>query len=151
MGMTHGTIAGMLISDLILGKENAWAKLYDPSRQQLHSLGEYVKENANAFAQYKDWVTPGEAKSEDDIPAGQGAIVTHGVMKLAVYKGEDGTVHRCSGVCPHLGGVLRWNAVEKSWDCPLHGSRFDPCGRVLNGPANTDLEPREAPEESRAH
>ena len=60
---------------------------------------------------------------------------------MPTYRDEAGAVHECSAVCPHLKGVVRWNDVEKTWDCPCHGSRFDARGRVLNGPAATDLAP----------
>jgi Rieske Fe-S protein len=68
-------------------------------------------------------------------------VVQRGLRKVAVYRDPQGALHECSAVCPHLGGVVAWNDVEKSWDCPCHGSRFDSNGRVLNGPANRDLEP----------
>ena len=63
-----------------------------------------------------------------------------GPDKVAVYRDEDGTLHERSAVCPHLGCVVQWNAAEKTWDCPCHGSRFDRHGTVINGPANVDLE-----------
>ena len=62
MGMTHGTIAGMLLTDLILGRENPWATLYDPSRKTLRAAGEFAKENLNVAAQYADWLTAGRRR-----------------------------------------------------------------------------------------
>jgi Rieske Fe-S protein len=142
-GMTHGTIAGMLISDLILERPNQWEKLYDPSRKSLKSTGEYLKENLNVARQYADYVTPGEVRSEDEIRPGHGAIVRHGLKKLAVYRDESGALHRASAVCPHLGCIVHWNSLEGTWDCPCHGSRFGIDGKVLNGPALGGLEMRE--------
>jgi Rieske Fe-S protein len=147
-GMTHGAIAGMLIRDLILGFENKWATLYDPSRKPLKAAGEFAKENFKMAVQYVDWVTPGEVADETEIPAGTGAVMRHGLTKIAVYRDLAGHVTRLSAVCPHLGAIVAWNAEEGTWDCPAHGSRFDPCGRVLNGPANADL--AEVEEESTA-
>jgi glycine/D-amino acid oxidase-like deaminating enzyme/nitrite reductase/ring-hydroxylating ferredoxin subunit len=138
-GMTHGTIAGMLIPDLILGKENRWARLYDPARKTARAAGEFLKENVNVAAQYADWVTPGEVSSPDEIAPGSGAIMRDGLKKFAVYKDDAGAVHVRSAVCTHLYCIVDWNAVEKTWDCPCHGSRYDPYGRVLNGPAVNDL------------
>jgi glycine/D-amino acid oxidase-like deaminating enzyme/nitrite reductase/ring-hydroxylating ferredoxin subunit len=139
-GMTHGTIAGMLITDQILGRPNEWVRLYDPSRKSLRSAAEYVRENLNVAKQYIDYVTPGETQSEEQIRPGQGAVVRRGLKKLAVYRDETGTLHRASAVCPHLGCIVSWNSLEKTWDCPCHGSRFGIDGSVLNGPAAGGLE-----------
>ena len=139
MGMTHGTIAGMLLTDLILGRENPWATLYDPSRKTLRAAGEFARENLNVAGQYADWLTGGEVGSPEEIRPGKGAVVRRGLTKVAVYRDEQGVLHECSAVCPHLGCIVHWNDAEKTWDCPCHGSRFDRFGTVINGPANTDL------------
>ena len=139
MGLTHGTIAGLLITDQIAGRPNPWEKLYDPSRKMLNA--EFIKENANTLAQYTDLITPGEVKSADDIPAGHGAVVRDGLSKIAIYRDEKGKVHKCSAICTHMQCVVRWNHVEHSWDCPCHGSRFDARGKVLMGPAVDNLPP----------
>lgn len=139
MGLTHGTLGAMLVSDLILGKQNEWAALYDPARKKLKATSEFLKENFNAVAQYTDYVTPGEVSSPDEIPAGEGAILRRGLKKVAVYRDNDGVVHECSAVCTHLGGIVHWNSAEKSWDCPVHGSRFGCKGKVITGPAITGL------------
>lgn len=140
MGMTHGTIAGILITDLLMKRECSWAPLYDPSRITLRAPLEYVKENLNVAAQYvEDYLTGGDVDSVDEIAAGEGAIIRRGLTKVAAYRDEQGALHECSAACPHLGCVVNWNGVEKTWDCPCHGSRFDHHGRVINGPANTDL------------
>jgi Rieske Fe-S protein len=138
--MTHGTIAGILLTDLIIGRENRWATLYDPTRKTLRAAGEFASENLNVAAQYADHLTGGEVGSEAEIAPGSGAIVRSGLTKLAVWRDEAGAVHRLSAVCSHLGCVVHWNSAEESWDCPCHGSRFDPTGRVLNGPAVRPLE-----------
>jgi Rieske Fe-S protein len=141
LGMTHGTIAGILLTDLIIGRRNAWASLYDPSRVPLAASATLVRENVNVAAQYTDWLTGGDVDSIDAIKPASGAIVRRGMKKLAVYRDESGRVHRFSAVCPHLGCVVAWNGADKSWDCPCHGSRFDCLGKVINGPANSDLKP----------
>jgi glycine/D-amino acid oxidase-like deaminating enzyme/nitrite reductase/ring-hydroxylating ferredoxin subunit len=139
MGMTHGTIAGMLLADLILGRENPWAELYDPARKTLAAAGPFVKENLNVAAQYLEWVTPGEVKSVDEIAAGSGAVIRRGMTKIAACRDENGNVTELSAVCPHLKCVVHWNQAERSWDCPCHGSRFHADGEVVNGPANRNL------------
>jgi Rieske Fe-S protein len=145
MGMTHGTIAGMLISDLIQGRPNRWTTLYDPSRKRLGAVGDFLKENLNVAAQYASYLTPGEVASLDEITPNTGAVVREGAQKVAVFRDEAGGVHRRSAVCTHLGCVVSWNKAASTWDCPCHGSRFDAYGRVLNGPASRDLEHLEAP------
>jgi glycine/D-amino acid oxidase-like deaminating enzyme/nitrite reductase/ring-hydroxylating ferredoxin subunit len=139
-GMTHGTIAGVLLRDLILGRDNAWAALYDPSRKTLRAASEFARENLNVAAQYADHVTPGDVDSADDLAPGEGGIVRRGLKHVAAYRDDAGTLHEHSAVCTHLGCIVAWNATEQSWDCPCHGSRFHPVdGHVLNGPANTPL------------
>lgn len=141
MGLTHGTLGAMLVSDLILGRPSPWEQVYDPERTPLRAPGAFVRENANAAAQLADYLTPGEVSSEDEVARGTGAIVREGLHKLAVYRDRDGRLHRCSAVCPHLKCIVRWNAVEESWDCPCHGSRFDARGRLIMGPSTNDLRP----------
>jgi glycine/D-amino acid oxidase-like deaminating enzyme/nitrite reductase/ring-hydroxylating ferredoxin subunit len=150
MGMTHGTIAGMLLTDLICGRANPWTSLYDPARKTLGAALEFTKENLNVAARYADWLTPGDVRSVDEIPREGGAVVRHGLRKVAVYRDPQGALHQCSAVCSHLGCIVAWNAAEKTWDCPCHGSRFDPYGKVLNGPALAGLAPvqEEKPQEA---
>ncbi|MEK6324183.1 MAG: FAD-dependent oxidoreductase [Acidobacteriota bacterium] len=140
MGMTHGTIAGILVTDLIMGRECSWASLYDPSRKTLRASLEFARENLNVAAQYVgDYLTGGDVDSVDEIAPGEGAIIRRGLEKIAAYRDERGILHQRSAVCPHLWCIVSWNTSEKTWDCPCHGSRYDQYGRVINGPANSDL------------
>ncbi len=141
MGMTHGTIAGILVTDLIRGRTNPWAELYDPSRVRVRATPEFAQENANVVAQYADWVTGGDVDSVEKIPLNSGAVVREGLSKIAVYRDEHGAYHAHSAVCTHLGCIVSWNSTEQTWDCPCHGSRFDKQGKVVNGPAVSDLAP----------
>jgi Rieske Fe-S protein len=140
-GMTHGTIAGMLLRDLIMGRENAWATPYDPSRKTLRAASTFARENLNVAAEYGRWVTPGEVGSPEEIKPGEGAILRRGLSKIAVSRDLDGAFHELSAVCTHLGCIVSWNGAEKSWDCPCHGSRFATDGKVMNGPAVAPLAP----------
>ena len=139
-GMTHGTIAGMLLADLAEGRENPWETLYDPKRTSLGSVTRILRENLNVAVQYGDWITPGES-SFDDVPIGQGRIVRMGTHKVAAYRDGNGLLHLRDATCTHLKCVVDWNTAEGTWDCPCHGSRFTAEGRVLNGPALADLAP----------
>ena len=139
MGMTHGTIGGMLVSDLILGKESELAAVYNPSRILTQSLTEAVPEILSSTAPYVDWLKGGDVSSADEIKNGTGAIISHGTTKIAAYRDEDGNLHQRSAVCTHLGCIVRFNSLEKTWDCPCHGSRFGTDGRVINSPAIAPL------------
>jgi glycine/D-amino acid oxidase-like deaminating enzyme/nitrite reductase/ring-hydroxylating ferredoxin subunit len=142
-GMTHGTIAGMLLTDLILGRGNPWSALYDPARKNLKALSEFLRENANVASCYLEWLGPGEVRSEADLKPGEGGVLRKGLSRLALYRDEQGQVQPFSATCPHLGCVVHWNPAEKSWDCPCHGSRFDTRGKVINGPSLGNLQPAE--------
>ncbi|HYB99910.1 MAG TPA: FAD-dependent oxidoreductase [Candidatus Limnocylindrales bacterium] len=146
MGMTHGTIAGMLLTDLIQGRDNVWSTLYDPTRKNIKAAMEYAKENTNVAWQYTDWLTPGEVSSAGEVAPGHGAIMRCGLSKVAVYRDDSSSVCELSAVCTHLGGIVQWNSAEHTWDCPVHGSRFEARGRVVTGPANSDLAPHEHPQ-----
>jgi glycine/D-amino acid oxidase-like deaminating enzyme/nitrite reductase/ring-hydroxylating ferredoxin subunit len=140
-GMTHCTAGAMLVTDLIMGRDNPWTGIYDPARKATHGVAEFIKEQANTLVQYRDWLTGGEVDTVHEIPPGQGAILREAAHKIAVYRDDDGWLHAVSATCTHLGCVVAWNSAEKSWDCPCHGSRFDLNGEVLHGPAMTALEP----------
>jgi glycine/D-amino acid oxidase-like deaminating enzyme/nitrite reductase/ring-hydroxylating ferredoxin subunit len=143
-GFMHGTVGALILADRILGHERPYAGIYDPKRLSPRAALSTVKDVAKAAAQYRDYVTAGEVGDESEIAPGSGAVVRRGLSKLAVYRDEAGKFHRCSAVCTHAGGLVRWNAMEKSWDCPVHGSRFAPeDGRCITSPANGGLKPAE--------
>lgn len=141
MGMTHGTIGGMLVSDLILGRSNPWEDVYEPSRIATQSITEAVPEVISSTVPYVDWVTGGDVSSEDEIKPGEGAILRDGASKIAVYRDENGELHKRSAVCRHMGCLVRFNSAEKTWDCPCHGSRYGTDGHPINTPAVSSLEP----------
>jgi Rieske Fe-S protein len=74
-----------------------------------------------------------------DVPRGEARVVGRGRGRIGAFRDDDGTLHAVSMRCTHLGCLLRFNAAERSWDCPCHGSRFDVDGAVLEGPAVRDL------------
>jgi glycine/D-amino acid oxidase-like deaminating enzyme/nitrite reductase/ring-hydroxylating ferredoxin subunit len=140
-GLTHGTIAGLMLPELILGRPHPWAGTYDPARKTLKAAGEFGKHNAKVAVRLaSDWLKGHDVKGEEEIAAGSGAVIRKGLGHVAVYRDDEGEVHRMSAVCPHMKCIVTWNGSEKSWDCPCHGSRFDCRGHVLNGPAISDLE-----------
>lgn len=148
-GMTFGTLAGMLVTDAILGRANPYAQLYDATRVKLlTSAYDYVAENVPFPAHLlKDRLASWNADSRpvESLHPGEGAVFATEVGKLAVCRDRSGALHSCSAVCTHLGCEVAWNHAEQTWDCPCHGSRFSPEGKVINGPAVTDLSWRPLP------
>ena len=138
-GMTHGTLGGIIITDIIAGRDNPWINMYSPSRITLKTTGDYLKEVGNMVVQYGDWFSGADIENPDDLKPGEGGIMSSGFKKIAVYCDDNNSIHACTAVCPHLGAILKWNADEKTFDCPMHGSRFTTEGKVINGPATSDL------------
>ncbi|MDQ4124961.1 MAG: Rieske 2Fe-2S domain-containing protein, partial [Actinomycetota bacterium] len=144
-GMTNGTLAGMIISDLITETENQWAPLYDPHRATLKaSAKKFTKENVKVAGHwFGDRVKHPQAGVPGDLAPGEAAVVGTAPGQVAVYRDEAGDLHKVSAVCTHLGCIVSWNNAETTWDCPCHGSRFDMDGKDIQGPAVKDLEPRD--------
>jgi glycine/D-amino acid oxidase-like deaminating enzyme/nitrite reductase/ring-hydroxylating ferredoxin subunit len=145
-GMTSGTLAAMIVSDLVLGFDNPYSELYDATRiKPLAAAKEFVRENVDFPAHLVGDRLRRHHHPAAELPAGEGAVIALGGERLAVYRNHAGELSALSPVCTHLGCLVHWNTTEKSWDCPCHGSRFDPTGRVLNGPAVVGLHPRQMP------
>ena len=138
-GITHGAMAGLLISDLITTGKSEWQAVYDPSRKPLRGISNFARENLTAIKNFAEYVAPGEISSYDELEPGKGAIVREGLSKIAAYRDVKGKLHKRSAVCTHLGCHVHWNTLERCWDCPCHGSQFDVDGAAINGPAITAL------------
>jgi glycine/D-amino acid oxidase-like deaminating enzyme/nitrite reductase/ring-hydroxylating ferredoxin subunit len=141
-GMTYGTMAGMLITDLINGKKNRLEDIYSPSRFNLIRAGKIFIEKI--VEQFKAYMNP-KLKDKDTedwlekIQPLEGKVVVMGGIKYGVYRDDKNFLHLVSTECTHLQCTVKWNPDEKSWDCPCHGSRFSYKGKVINGPANISL------------
>jgi nitrite reductase/ring-hydroxylating ferredoxin subunit/hemerythrin-like domain-containing protein len=145
-GFTNHTCGAMLVTDLIQHRRNPYVALYKPSRQGFGAILKRLKGQATAAAAaVKEKAAPDVVVSEGEIPRGSGAIVERGGVKLACYRESTGELRECAAQCTHMGATVRWNDLEKTWDCPWHGSRFSPAGLPLDGPANKPLDapPRE--------
>ncbi len=141
-GITHGTIAGRLLADLVLGRTNPWQKVYEPSRVRVKSVGSFMNEGINVSCQIAaDVLYRKKGPEPKSMEPGTGTVIKRDGKRIALYCDAKGAVHARSAVCTHRGCIVKWNTAERSWDCPCHGSRFDPMtGEVLNGPAIAPLE-----------
>jgi glycine/D-amino acid oxidase-like deaminating enzyme/nitrite reductase/ring-hydroxylating ferredoxin subunit len=149
-GMTWGTLSGMILSDLILGRQNPYAALYDATRVKVRAgAKDFIQENADvAFRFVVDRLSRPDGRKLSDVAPGEGKILEVDGHKVAVYREESGACHAVSPVCTHVGCHVHWNNAERSWDCPCHGARYSPTGKVLNGPAVKDLASRPLPAEA---
>ncbi|MFC6885538.1 MULTISPECIES: FAD-dependent oxidoreductase [Actinomadura] len=140
-GMSHAIMSSRLIAGLVAGRSPEWAELYDPRRVHPAREARPLLGAAASVARHlvADRAVTGSAA---DIPPGGGGVVRMGGEPCAVYRGEDGVARAVSAVCPHMRCVVAFNDVDRTWECPCHGSRFALDGTVLDGPARRPLEKR---------
>lgn len=141
-GFTLGTLSAMMARDRYLDRPNPWFDLFRVDRKTFHGgTWRYVKENLDyPYYLLRDRFSRAEVDSLSDVRNGEGKIVKYQGKKVAAYRDDEGELHVCSAVCTHLGCIVRWNAADKTWDCPCHGSRFQVTGEILGGPAEAPLE-----------
>lgn len=135
-GMSSSMVAAEILSDEITGRENETASVFSPSRLDVGmKTRSFLVETADMLAHYIGGYVELGSETTKPLPVGEGRLMTVEGKRVGAYKAEDGTVYTINPICTHMGCVLEWNADEKSWDCPCHGSRYDPTGRLLSGPA----------------
>ncbi len=136
-GLVYGAVSSMIIADLMMHRSNLWHEVFDSTRfTPMASAPSFIKENSNVFIQYmKDFPGKCDTRSQKDIHYGEGKIIESKGEKIAAYRDMNGTLYSVSAVCTHMKGIVEWNSAEKTWDCPCHGSRFTPEGKVIEGPA----------------
>ena len=146
-GMTFGTLAGMMACDAVLERENPWKALFSPDRKKLSSGWDYIKENFD-FPYYllRDRLAGADVASAGEVAPGEGKILLVNGERVACSRDMSGRLQSVSAICTHMGCVVHWNQTEKTWDCPCHGSRFQPSGEVLAGPAETPLKALNVPQ-----
>ncbi len=139
-GMTSSMVSAMIISDMILEKENDFSEIFSPRRFDLslsiNNIANDLIETAKNFIAQKVYIPSSEI---EHIKNGHGGIIEYNGEKVGVYKDKEGKEFFVSTKCTHLGCQLSWNADELTWDCPCHGSRFDYKGRLIGSPATKDL------------
>ncbi len=134
--MTSSMIAASVIADAVMGKENPYAELFSPQRCNFAAgIKKFMADLGESSAGLLWLRNLFTTQKEADLKNGQGGVVRKGWKRYGCYKEEDGTVHRVSLRCPHMGCELSWNPEESSWDCPCHGSRFDIHGNLIDDPA----------------
>ncbi len=140
-GMTSSNVAANIITNNILGKINNFEDVFKATRlhpiKNNEELGNMIKESANSLVINKFKVPE---KGLNSIQNNTGEIIEIDSEKVGVYKDENGKVFCIKPICTHLGCLLSWNNIDKTWDCPCHGSRFDYTGKNLYNPAINDLE-----------
>lgn len=143
-GMSTSHVAGLLISDMILGKENKYQNIYKATRlepiKNIKEFGNMLKESAYSLLINK--IKPAQENFEN-IPLGCGGIVDIEGEKVGIYKREDGEIFAVKPYCKHLGCLVSWNNLEKTWDCPCHGSRYDYIGNIITEPSVKPLDKKD--------
>jgi glycine/D-amino acid oxidase-like deaminating enzyme/nitrite reductase/ring-hydroxylating ferredoxin subunit len=140
-GMTFGTLAGMMAADRVLGRSNPWSELFDTGRTKIRGgLWNYIRENKDyPYYLIRDRFAGAEGRSLRTVKRRAGKVLNIDGKDVAVYRDETGATTQRSAVCTHMGCIVDWNEAERTWDCPCHGSRFRPDGRVISGPAESPL------------
>jgi Rieske Fe-S protein len=139
-GMTTSAAAALLLTDLVEGKAHPWAALFDPSRASSFAPNaQMLGQAGNALKTAKARVSPSRRPTALPAP-GEGAVITKGGKKVAVYHSPEGRLTAVSATCTHMGCILTWNKAETAWDCPCHGSVFATDGSIVRGPATQPLE-----------
>ena len=139
-GMTTSNVAANIITDKILGKENKYEDIYTPLRlnpiKNRKEFANMLKESSYSLLFNK--LDLPEAKPKD-INIAEGKIVNDNGIKVGIYKDENGNEYKIIPKCMHLGCELSWNSLDKTWDCPCHGSRYTYEGKLIYGPSKKDL------------
>ncbi|WP_158736305.1 FAD-dependent oxidoreductase [Alteribacillus sp. YIM 98480] len=140
-GMTNGTAAARLLTDIVLKKENPYTSLYSPSRFYADpSLKKFFMENVDVAKHLVKGKLDIPYKNTDDLAVDQGAVVTIDGKRKGAYKDKEGQIHIVDTTCTHVGCEVEWNHGDRTWDCPCHGSRFSYTGEVIEGPAEKPLQ-----------
>ena len=140
VGLTWGTVAGQMIAEQICGRETPLDKILSPARWALSSLPTMIAEQATAAADFSERLLPAARFDPESLQPGEGRVGVVDGKHVAACRDHRGCLHQHSAICTHMGGVVHWNDVEETWDCPVHGGRFRADGTRLYGPPEDDLE-----------
>jgi glycine/D-amino acid oxidase-like deaminating enzyme/nitrite reductase/ring-hydroxylating ferredoxin subunit len=141
-GMTYSNVAATVLQRMILKGESPYIKLFDPNRiKPVAGFTSFIKQNVDVLKKFVGkWFDKEKLEEFAELAPGEGKVTKFNGEKLALYKDEHGELHAINPICTHLKCSVAWNSAEQSWDCPCHGARYSPEGKVLTGPADHDLE-----------
>ncbi len=150
-GMTLGTLASIVLCDLLVKGSSAYEEVFAPGRvSMVAGFTNFVKEAADVVGHLLAAPFPAQAMPElDELKKGDGKVVKHEGRSIAVHRDEQGALRAVDPACSHIKCTVAWNNAERTWDCPCHGSRFGTDGEVLNAPARKPLQVVELPGEER--
>jgi glycine/D-amino acid oxidase-like deaminating enzyme len=140
-GMTNGVAAALALSSRLLGGRMDWSKAFASwSTHEISGVRTALQSNFEVgFNITRGWIAPVLRIAHRSPRGDESGVVSGPPWHLEARCRADGTEHRVSPVCPHLGGIVNWNDADQAWECPLHGSRFAPDGSLLEGPATRGL------------
>lgn len=143
-GISNGAAAALILSDLVMEQDNSWLQVFDARRvKPLAGGAQFLKENASVAAHLVSGYLSRKLTSYDEIGRAQAAILKIDGKQVAAFRDEEGSLYAVSAICTHMGCLVGWNEVDRTWDCPCHGSRFSLQGEVVHGPAVKPLPPAE--------
>lgn len=139
-GISTGAAAAMMITDLIAGREDPWIGFFDASRiDAIHGAAEFARANAGVAKHLVGGYLSDKPGRAEQLQPGKAAVVKINGQKIGAYRENSGELHLVSAICSHMGCIVGWNEVDRTWDCACHGSRFSFEGEVLHGPATRPL------------
>jgi glycine/D-amino acid oxidase-like deaminating enzyme/nitrite reductase/ring-hydroxylating ferredoxin subunit len=140
VGLTHGTMAGRMIAQQISGAVAPLEEHFSPARFSLRDLGSVIAEQFKSLSDYAERIMPARKVNIADLKIGGGMVGEVDGEFVAVHRDDKGQIRKCNAICRHMGGVVHWNAFEKTWDCPIHGGRYASCGQRIYGPPEEPLD-----------
>jgi nitrite reductase/ring-hydroxylating ferredoxin subunit len=144
-GLTQGTAAGWQIAELIAGQTSPLVEKFSPSRFSMGGIGTLLAQQAKSLPDFAERILPAHDVAPESLQPGEGVVGNVDGQHAAICRDDKGKIHKRSPICVHMGGVVRWNPVEQTWDCPVHGGRYKKCGARLYGPPDKGLEPLPSP------
>jgi nitrite reductase/ring-hydroxylating ferredoxin subunit len=139
-GISNGTAAAIMLTDLVHDRESPWTPIFKATRVKPIAGGpRFIKENLSVAGHLVGGFLSRKPDTPDDLEPGEAAVLKIDGDNIAAFRDEDGHLHKVSAVCSHMGCLVGWNEVERTWDCACHGSRFELDGQVIHGPATQPL------------